>query len=103
MDEAFTRRIRFIVEFPFPDAESRRSIWRTLFPAEAPLAADVDFDALARRFPVAGGSIKNIVLNAAFLAADDGGTITARHILAGTRREFDKIGKLWSEPPVPAI
>jgi len=97
MDEAFTRRIRFIVEFPFPEAESRARIWRTLFPPEAPLSVDIDFGFLAREFPVAGGSIKNIVLNAAFLAAADGGTIDRRHILQGTRREFEKIGKLWHE------
>ncbi|MEC4018800.1 ATP-binding protein [Streptomyces sp. H27-D2] len=98
MDEAFTRRIRFIVEFPFPEAESRLRIWRTLIPSQAPVSADVDLGFLAREFPVAGGSIKNIVLNAAFLAAADGGTIGRRHILQGTRREFEKIGKLWAEP-----
>ena len=47
---------------------------------------------------MAGGSIKNIVLNAAFLAADDDGAVTPGHLLHGTRREFDKVGKLWSEP-----
>ncbi|HEU0128639.1 MAG TPA: ATP-binding protein, partial [Pseudonocardiaceae bacterium] len=98
MDEAFIRRIRFIVEFPFPEADSRARIWRTHFPPEAPVSADVDFGFLAREFPVAGGSIKNIVLNAAFLAAADGGVIDRRHILQGTRREFEKMGKLWSEP-----
>ena len=98
MDEAFTRRMRFIVEFPFPEADSRLRIWRTLFPATGPVSSEIDFAYLAREFPVAGGSIKNIVLNAAFLAAADGGIIGTRHILQGTRREFEKIGKLWSEP-----
>ena len=98
LDEAFTRRIRFVVEFPFPDADSRARIWRTLFPPQAPLASDIDATALGREYPVAGGNIKNIVLNAAFLAAADGGAIDRRHILQGTRREFEKIGKLWSEP-----
>ncbi|MFI6644017.1 ATP-binding protein [Streptomyces sp. NPDC050504] len=98
MDEAFTRRIRFAVEFPFPDADSRERIWRTLFPRRAPLDADVDLAALAREFQIAGGNIKNVALNAAFLAAADGGTITLRHVLRGTRREFEKIGKLWTEP-----
>jgi hypothetical protein len=66
------------------------------------VAADIDFDSLAREFPLAGGSIKNIVLNAAFLAAAGGGdTIDRRHIVAGTRREFEKIGKLWLEPAIP--
>lgn len=95
LDEAFTRRIRFVVEFPFPGRDSRARIWRTLFPPAAPVGADVDFTALAGQFEVAGGNIKNIVLNAAFLAAADGGVITRQHILRGTRREFEKIGKLW--------
>jgi AAA+ superfamily predicted ATPase len=98
LDEAFTRRIRFAVEFPFPEADSRARIWRTLFPPEAPVAADVDFAMLAREHAVTGGNIKNIVLNAAFLAAADGHAIGRRHIAHGTRREFEKIGKLWSEP-----
>ena len=58
----------------------------------------MDFADLGRAFQVAGGSIKNIVLNAAFLAAADGEVIDRRHILRGTRREFEKIGKLWQEP-----
>jgi ATPase family associated with various cellular activities (AAA) len=98
MDEAFTRRIRFIIDFPFPDEVSRRRIWQALFPSAAPVATDIDHGYLAREFPVAGGNIRNIVLNAAFLAAADGGVVSARHILRGTRREFEKIGKLWAEP-----
>ena len=97
LDEAFTRRIRYVVDFPFPDAAYRQRIWEAHFPAEAPIAHDVDAATLAREFPLAGGNIKNIVLNAAFLAAADGGTINARHIRLGTRREFEKLGKLWNE------
>ncbi|MFC0541508.1 ATP-binding protein [Kutzneria chonburiensis] len=97
IDEAFTRRIRFVVEFPFPDAEDRARIWRTLVPPNAPLAADVDFDRLAREFAVTGANIRNIVLNAAFLAAADGGVIDRGHLLRGMRQEFTKIGKLWAE------
>ena len=103
MDEAFTRRIRFIVDFPFPEADSRMRIWRTLLPPQAPVAADVDLGWLARQLEVAGGSIKNIVLNAAFLAAADGGVIDRRHVLRGARREFEKIGKLWSDGSVPGM
>jgi hypothetical protein len=98
LDDAFTRRLRFIVEFPFPESDSRRRIWRTVFPADAPLSADVDFTELAERFPISGGNIKNIALNAAFLAAVREDEITRRHILNGTRREFEKMGKVWSEP-----
>jgi SpoVK/Ycf46/Vps4 family AAA+-type ATPase len=100
MDEAFTRRIRFIVEFPFPDAESRLQIWKTHFPPEAPLSDEIDYELLAKKFPIAGGNIKNIVLNAAFLVAENGGMIEMQHILRGTQREYEKIGKLWNEKNV---
>jgi SpoVK/Ycf46/Vps4 family AAA+-type ATPase len=103
LDEAFTRRIRLVVEFPFPEADNRARIWRTMFPPGAPVSPDVDFALLGREYQVAGGNIKNIVLNAAFLAAADGGSIDSRYILRGTRREFEKIGKLWPEPaPISA-
>lgn len=97
MDEAFTRRIRFIVEFPFPNAASRLEIWKTHFPQEAPLSEGIDYEFLSRQFQVAGGNIKNIVLNSAFLAAGNSGIIDMEHILHSTKREFEKIGKLWNE------
>lgn len=97
MDNAFLRRIRFIVEFPFPDAVHRLEIWKTHFPPEAPVSEDVDYELLADRIHVAGGNIKNIVLSSAFFAAADGGVINMEHLARGTRREFEKIGKLWDE------
>ncbi|MEU7873001.1 ATP-binding protein [Dactylosporangium sp. NPDC049140] len=102
LDEAFTRRIRFHVEFPFPDANHRERIWRTLVPAAAPVSSTVDYAALAEWFPVAGGNIRNIAVSAAFLAAADGGVITEAHILRSGRREYEKMGKLWSPPGEPA-
>jgi len=95
MDEAFLRRIRFVVEFPFPDARQRRKIWAAHFPDDAPVAAEVDLDLLAGEMQVAGGTIKNIVLNAAFFAAANGQVIGMQHLLRGARREYEKIGKLW--------
>lgn len=97
IDDAFLRRIRFIVEFPFPDAASRLRIWTAHFPPEAPVAEGVDFELLAERVRVTGGNIRNIVLNSAFFAAADGGVIGTEHILQATRREFEKIGQLWDE------
>jgi AAA+ superfamily predicted ATPase len=97
MDDAFIRRIRFIVEFPFPDEGSRLRIWRTHFPKETPLSDSIDYKFLSKQFQIAGGNIKNIVLNAAFLAAEDGGVIGMSHIVHGAKREFEKIGKLWTE------
>ncbi len=97
LDPAFLRRIRFVVEFAFPDAARRREIWQAHFPEAAPVSADVDLGLLAERLPVAGGTIKNIVLHAAFLAATDGAPIGMDHLRRGARREFEKIGKLWDE------
>jgi hypothetical protein len=97
MDEAFVRRLQVIVEFPFPDEEHRKSIWEVIFPAEAPLADDVDFGLLAREANLAGGNIKNIALAAAFYAAAAGGPVGMRHLVAATRREYQKLGRTWDE------
>ncbi len=97
MDEAFIRRIRFILDFPFPDEANRRAIWKVHFPKQAPVSEEIDYDFLAREIPVAGGSIKNIVLNAAFRAANSGCAIGMPHIIQSTKSEFAKIGKLWQE------
>ena len=64
---------------------------------QAPVSATIDYRFLAERFQIAGGNIKNVILNAAFLAAEDGGVIEMEHVLRGTRREYEKIGKLWNE------
>jgi SpoVK/Ycf46/Vps4 family AAA+-type ATPase len=92
IDDAFVRRLRFVVEFALPDAAERLRIWRKAFPPEAPVAPGVDVAVLARRLPIAGGSIQNIALHAAFLAASSGGPIGALHVLDATRRELLKIG-----------
>jgi hypothetical protein len=94
LDEAFLRRLQFAIDIPFPDEKNRLQIWETLFPATVPRASDVDFTELARRFRLAGGNIRNILVSAAYLAAADGGTITMQHLLHGTRREFQKMGRL---------
>jgi SpoVK/Ycf46/Vps4 family AAA+-type ATPase len=101
MDVAFARRIRFILDFPFPDEASRRRIWAGHLPGQAPVDPELDIGYLARELKVAGGSIRNIVLNAAFLAADDGGQITMEHVMHATRREFDKSGKHWGGLDAP--
>ncbi|MGD2076890.1 MAG: ATP-binding protein [Chloroflexota bacterium] len=94
LDEAFTRRLHFIVEFPFPEVADREIIWRVNFPPETPIADDVDFRLLARRFRLAGGNIRNIIMAAAFLAAEEGKEVSMAQLLHGTRREFQKIGRL---------
>lgn len=95
IDDAFLRRLQFIVQFSFPDAQYRERIWRVLFPKQAPVAEDVDFTFLAREIKMAGGCIKNIGLAAAFYAAGDGGVIHMPHLLQAAVREHQKLGREW--------
>lgn len=97
LDEAFTRRLQFAVDFPFPDEPYRLQIWKTIFPPGIPRGEDINFELLARRFRLAGGNIRNIIVNAAYLAAADGGVVHMSHILHGTRRELQKMGRLTTE------
>jgi len=89
LDTAFLRRIRFIVNFPFPDAAQRAEIWRRIFPMATPLEG-VDETRLAR-LNVAGGNIRNIALNAAFMAADVGEPVRMSHLLCAARTEYAKL------------
>jgi ATPase family associated with various cellular activities (AAA)/Winged helix domain, variant len=91
LDSAFMRRIRFIVRFPFPDRAQRADIWRGVFPKATPVEP-LDIDALAA-LDLAGGSIRNIALGAAFLAADAGEVVGDTHLQAATRSEFAKLGR----------
>ncbi len=97
LDEAFTRRLQFALDFPFPEKEYRLRIWRTLFPPDVPHAVDLDFALLADRFKLAGGNIRNILVGAAYLAAADGGRVEMKHLLHGMRRELQKMGRLVNE------
>lgn len=92
MDEAFTRRLRFIINFPVPDAADRKRIWMKIFPPETP-TADLDYARLAK-FDLAGGSIYNVALNAAFLAARLRTPITMPLMLNSIRSELLKTDRL---------
>ena len=95
-DEAFKRRLKFIIEFPFPDAHYRRLLWRAVFPAQTPLEGDIDWDFLAAQFELSGSGIKNVAVNAAFLAAGDGKPVGMGHLLTALGRELRKSGKVLS-------
>jgi ATP-dependent 26S proteasome regulatory subunit len=86
-----------ILEFTFPDENYRKSIWQSIFPGEAPLHEDVDFERLAREIKLAGGNIKNIAMTAAYYAASNGRHIRMSHLMQAARREFQKLGRAWSE------
>ena len=94
IDDAFLRRMQFTVDFPFPEEGERLRIWRGMMPEAAPVAGDLDLEFLARRLKVAGGNIRNIVVNAAFLAAEGSGIITMAHLVNAAKREFQKMGKV---------
>lgn len=97
LDEAFTRRLDFLIDFPFPDENYREKIWAAHFPPEAPLDPNVDMRALAERYHLAGGNIRNAALASAYLAAADGGVITTQHVQNAVRREHQKMGRLVTE------
>jgi hypothetical protein len=97
IDDAFVRRLDFVIDFPFPEAGDRRRIWELLLPEEAPLADDIDLDFLAHRFKLSGGGIRNCSLSAAFQAADDTGRIEMRHLIRAVAQEYGKQGRLTLE------
>jgi ATP-dependent 26S proteasome regulatory subunit len=93
LDDAFVRRLAFSLHFPFPDESARKRIWQGIWPASVPLGADVDYGLLASRFKLSGGSIRNVALASAYLAADQGEPVSMAHLLHATRREYQKFGK----------
>jgi AAA+ superfamily predicted ATPase len=96
LDAAFLRRLRFIIDFPRPDADARGKIWRQCLPAGSHQLDDASFSQLARKIDLTGGHIRQITLRAAFIAAAAGGKITLEHISHAARAEFAKLGM----PPV---
>ncbi len=98
IDQAFLRRIRFIVQFPFPDANQRVEIWRRVFPQNTPTAG-LDEWKLAR-LNVAGGNIRNIALNAAFIAAQAEQVVEMQHILQAAKSEYTKMERPLTDAEV---
>ena len=88
LDPAFQRRLRFIVQFPFPDAKQREAIWRRAFPRATP-TAELNYGALSQ-LHIAGGGIRNMALKAAFLAADGGEAVSMAHLLRAAQSESVK-------------
>ena len=100
IDPAFFRRMKYIVEFQFPDPDTREMLWKTTIPKDTPLADDVDIRFLAEKFEFVGGNIKNCILNAAFLAAADpssDGKVHMKHYLNAIKYEFVKVGKVFTK------
>ena len=97
IDDAFVRRLDFVIDFPFPEAEDRKRIWKLLLPVEAPVADDVDLDFLSEKFKLSGGAIRNCALAAAFRAADADDRIGMGHLVRAVAQEDAKQGRLTLE------
>jgi hypothetical protein len=96
LDKAFVRRLRFILNFPFPGVGERSEIWQKVFPPKTPLDEKLDYTRLAK-LNLTGGSIHNIALNAAFLAAQNDGSVTMAMLLDAARMEFKKLERPMKE------
>jgi hypothetical protein len=95
LDHAFLRRLRFIVQFPFPDAAQRAEIWRRVFPSQMPMG-EVDFMRLAK-LQMPGGNIRSMAMNAAFLAAESARPLDMSHLLQAVRGEYAKLERPLSD------
>lgn len=93
LDTAFMRRMKYIIQFSYPDAATRKKIWRSCFPKQLPVDSDIDIDYLAEQFEFAGSNIKNVVLSASFLAASEGKPVNMCHILHSIGNEYLKFQK----------
>lgn len=94
IDEAFTRRLDVLVDFPLPDADHRRALWDRSLGSALPREVDVDLDFCAEAFELAGGAIRSAAITAAYLAAADGGRLAMAHVVTGVHRELRKLGRL---------
>lgn len=101
IDNAFLRRLRFVVDFPYPDNALRIQLWQGAFPPEAPLG-DLNYEALSK-LSLSGGNIRNIVLNAAFHAADSDQPIGMRHLQQAVRHELSKLERPIPESEIKAL
>ncbi|HLL23616.1 MAG TPA: ATP-binding protein, partial [Kofleriaceae bacterium] len=96
IDQAFKRRMSFRLSFPFPDEETREQLWRAHLPPELPIDGVLALDALARKYQLSGGYIRNACLRAAFLAAQEETSLHQRHLERAVTLEYAELGKLSS-------
>jgi ATPase family associated with various cellular activities (AAA) len=94
LDDAFTRRLDMVVDFPMPDVVMRRVLWDRCLGSSVPRSDDLDLDFCATSFELAGGNIRSVVVSAAYLAADAGGSVTMAHLVKAVEQEYRKLGRL---------
>ncbi len=97
IDEAFTRRLDAIIDFPAPTPELRRALWDRCLTPPLPLADDLDLDFLAESFEMAGGNIRSAATTAAYLAAAAGIPVSMQQVIAAVEQEYRKLGRLVLE------
>ena len=97
IDDAFKRRIKFMVNFSFPDAQTRLRLWRTIIPEEVPREEELDFEYFSEKFEMSGSSIKEVLTNAAYIAAAEGSALANRHLVEAVRVNFAKYGKILTD------
>jgi hypothetical protein len=97
IDDAFTRRLDAIVDFPVPDADLRRTLWDQCLGPRVPRGEDLDLDFCARAFEFSGGAIRSVVVTAAYLAADNEGPVGMAELITAVQREYRKLGRLLLE------
>jgi hypothetical protein len=100
IDPAFKRRLAFRVHFPIPDEEQREQLWRAHLPPSLPTTGDLELEELARNYPLTGGSVRNCVMRAAFLAAAENATLSHDHLRRAVRLEYRAAGKLSESGPL---
>ena len=98
LDQAFMRRLRFVVDFPFPNSSQRAEIWKRIFPQDTP-TKNLNYQKLAK-LSVPGGNIRSMALNAAFLAADEGEAVQMKHILQAAKNEYVKMERPFTDSEV---
>ena len=94
IDDAFKRRVRFTVQFELPEEEERRKLWMSMFPKVVPLAKDIDWEMLGKKFEMSGGYIKKAALRAALMAAETQRPITTADLLEAARHEYREMGRI---------
>jgi len=94
LDEAFKRRVRFSIQFELPEEAERKKLWISMFPPRVPLAPNIDWDLMAKRFEMAGGYIKKAALRAALIAAEARRPITTADLIEAARQEYREMGRI---------
>src|SRR5204862_7954767 len=97
LDEALTRRLDLVVDFPMPDVSLRRMLWDRCLGPRIPRSAELDLELCASAFELSGGNIRSAVVTAAYLVAEEHRAVTTVDLVAGVYREYRKLGRLTLE------